>query len=111
MTKQLTAVQLEYRRLRFKLFEGVFVLAVIPFVLTAISVRFAFPSIISRISLGAALLGILISVIYIRREWKCPACGTNFAYGFSTLGGKCLSCRAQLYIPRRSKDGSRIYPR
>ena len=108
MTEQLTAVQLEYRTLRFRLFKVVAVLAIVPFVLTAIGTRLAFPASALKIGMGTTILGILISVIYVRHAWKCPACGTNFAYGYSTLGGKCLACQVQLYIPRRSKDGSRI---
>jgi hypothetical protein len=110
MPEQLTAVQAEYRQLKFRVFKGVVVLAVIPFVLTAIATCFAVPSIVLKIGMAATMLGILIAVIYIRRVWRCPAYGSTFSYGHWTLGGKCLACHVQLYIPRYSKDGSRIYP-
>jgi hypothetical protein len=42
------------------------------------------------------------------RVWACPICGFKL-WNNGTLGGQCLGCKTQLYIPRRSKSG-RVYP-
>jgi hypothetical protein len=59
--------------------------------------------------MAATMAGTLISMVYIWRVWACPVCGSKLWVGGGTLGGQCLSCKTQLYIPRRSKSG-RIYP-
>jgi hypothetical protein len=109
MTDPLTPVQVEYRRLRFRVFRVVVLFTLVPFALETIFVYFSAPQLLLAIGMAAMMAGTLISVVYVWRVWACPVCGSKLWVGGGTLGGQCLGCKAQLYIPRRSKSG-RIYP-
>jgi hypothetical protein len=105
-------LQAEYRRRRAAVIKGTLILGVMPFALTALASSVAAPPTFLSACMAATLLGVFASVFYVLRIWRCPACGKSLSAGTGggTLGGKCIKCNAQLYVPRRSKDGTRIYP-
>lgn len=111
MTDPLTPVQIEYRRLRFRVFRAVILLALGPFALEAIFYFGSAPPLLLSIGMAAIMLGTIASAVYVWRVWACPVCGFKLwvSDGSGTLGGKCLGCQTQLYVPRRSKSG-RVYP-
>jgi hypothetical protein len=110
MTDPLTPVQIEYRRLRFRIVRTVILLVLVPFALEAILSYASAPPRVLSIGMAFMMLGIVMSVAYVWRVWECPVCGVKlWSGGVGTLGGKCLGCQTQLYIPRRSKGG-RLYP-
>lgn len=104
-------LQLEYRRRRTRVIKGIVVLGLLPFALMALLWYVGVPAMFISGGMAATLLGIFVCVLYVLRIWKCPACGKSLSPGTGggTLGGKCVACNAELYAPRRSKDGSRIY--
>jgi len=111
MADPLTPAQIAYRELRFRVFRTVTLLVLVPVALQVIFYYgFASPLLLS-IGMVAMMLGVFASAVYVWRSWKCPVCGFKLwvADGSGTLGGKCVGCQTQLYIPRRSKSG-RIYP-
>lgn len=109
MTDPLTPVQAEYRRLRFRVFRVVVLFTLVPFAIETILAYFSAPQLLLAIGMAATMAGTIVSVVFVWRVWACPACGAKLWIGGGTLGGQCLGCKAQLYIPRRSKSG-RIYP-
>jgi len=110
MTDPLTPVQVEYRRRRFRVYRAVALFALAPFALETLLAYVYAPRLFLSIGMVATMAGIRISVVYVWRVWACPVCGFKLWIGGSgTLGGQCLGCKTQLYIPRRSKSG-RIYP-
>jgi len=111
MADPLTPVQIEYRRLRVRVFRTVMLLALTP---TALQVIFYFgsaPPYLLSIGMAAMMLGVIASAVYVWRAWACPVCGFKLwvGDGSGTLGGKCIGCKTQLYVPRRSGSG-RVYP-
>jgi len=108
MPDQLTPVQTEYRRRQFRILRVVLFFVLVPFVLEAILVYAAAPPLLSSIGMAALVVGMIISIAYVWRFQECPVCRFKL-WGAGTLGGQCLRCKTQLYIPRRSKGG-RIYP-
>lgn len=109
MSEELTVIQLEYRRLRWKVFKGIVVFVLVPFAFQGIVYFFAAPPLVLSVGMAVMMIGVIISVLYVMCVWRCPACGRSLSPGGGTLGGKCLNCQAQLYEPRRSKSG-RVYP-
>lgn len=109
VTDPLTPAQVEYRRRRFRVFRVVVLFALVPFALETILAYFSAPQLLLAVGMAATMAGMIVSVAYIWRVWACPVCGSKLWVGGGTLGGQCLSCKSQLYIPRRSKGG-RIYP-
>ena len=107
----LTPAQIAYRELRFRVFRTVMLLVLAPVALQVIFYFSSAPPFLLPIGMAGMMLGIFASSVYVWRAWKCPVCGFKLwvADGSGTLGGKCLGCKTQLYIPRRSKSG-RIYP-
>src|SRR5690242_602748 len=110
VTEPLTPVQIEYSRRRFRILRAVILFVLVPFVLEAtLSYASAPPALLSA-GMAVTMAGIIISIAYVWRVWECPVCGIKlWSGGVGTLGGKCLGCQTQLYIPRRSKGG-RLYP-
>jgi hypothetical protein len=110
MANELTPAQIEYRRLRFRVFRAVVLLVPVPFALLATLSYASAPPLLLSVGMAATMLGTLASAVYVWRVWACPVCGFKlWTGGAGTLGGRCLGCQTQLYIPRRSKSG-RIYP-
>jgi hypothetical protein len=107
----LTPVQIEYRRLKFRVFRTVTLLVLVPFAVEGIFSLLSAPPLLMSIGMAAMMLGVIASTVYVWRVWACPVCGFKLwvGDGNGTLGGKCISCKTQLYIPRRSKSG-RVYP-
>jgi len=107
---QPTPMELEYRRRRTRVFRFVMLCALLPFGLEMLFVYVSAPPLLLSAGMAATMIGIVASNVYIWRVWKCPACGFKlWVGGKGTLGGKCLGCGTQLYVPRRSKSG-RVYP-
>lgn|SRR5262245_1927692 len=104
-------VQLEYRRRRARVYKSLILLVGLPFALTTLGFYVAGPAAFLSAGMVATTLGIAACVLFVLRIWRCPACGKSLSAncGGGTLGGKCIACQAQLYVPRRSKDGSRTY--
>jgi len=109
MTDQLTPAQIEYRLRRFRILRIVMLFVLLPFALEAILYYLSVPKVLLSIGMAAIMVGTLIATVYVWRVWECPVCGAKLWIDGGTLGGKCLGCQTQLYIPRRSKNG-RIYP-
>src|SRR5262245_61288481 len=111
MADELTPVQIEYRRLKVRVFRTVMLLVLVPVAVEGIFSLVSAPPVLLSIGMAAMMLGVFASAVYVWRVWACPVCGFKLwvADGNGTLGGKCLGCKTQLYIPRRSKSG-RIYP-
>jgi hypothetical protein len=110
MSDPLTPVQVEYRRLKFRVFRTVVLLVLVPFALEGLFSYVSAPPLLMSIGMAAIMLGTLSSAVYVWRVWACPVCGFKLWVGGSgTLGGQCIGCKTQLYVPRRSKSG-RIYP-
>ena len=100
LKEQLTNVQEEYRRRRYKVFKDVAVLAVVPFALTAAGARFGVPTLVVRVGMLATMLGILVSVIDVIITLRCPACGAS-TYRYPPFRGKCLTCGVPLLVTKR----------
>ena len=111
MTDPLTPVQIEYRRLRFRVFRTVMLLALGPVALQVIFYYASAPPLLLSLGMAAMMLGVIASALYVWRVWACPACGFKLwvSDGSGTLGGQCIGCKTQLYVPIRSKSG-RIFP-
>jgi hypothetical protein len=110
MTDPLTPVQVEYRRRRSRVLGVVILFVLVPFVLEAILSYVSAPPVLLSVGMAVTMAGIIIAMAYVWRVWECPVCGIKlWSGGVGTLGGKCLGCQTQLYIPRRSKGG-RLYP-
>jgi hypothetical protein len=109
VSDELTPVQVEYRRRRFRVFRVVALFTLVPFALETILAYFSAPQVLLAIGMATTMAGMVISLVYVWRVWACPVCGAKLWIDGGTLGGQCLSCKTQLYIPRRSKSG-RIYP-
>jgi hypothetical protein len=105
--KQLTDVQLEYRRRRFQIFRSVVLFVIVPFVLTAIMASLAAPALLVSALFAITMGGVVVLVVYVLRVWRCPACGFAL-YREGTLGGNCVGCGVQLYVPRVSKSGRKF---
>jgi hypothetical protein len=103
MTDSLTPVQIEYRRRRSRVAKFVILWTLVPFALEVVFVYASAPSLLASIGLAACFAGILVSIVYAGRVWRCPACGiTLWSGGVGTRGGKCLGCHTQLVVSRRS---------
>src|SRR5690349_17562954 len=104
MADPLTPVQVEYRRRRFRVLRVVILFALVPFVLEAILAYASAPPLLLSIGFAATTVGIIISMACVWRVSRCPVCGFGlWGEGGGTLGGECLRCKTQLFIPRRSK--------
>jgi hypothetical protein len=106
-TDPLTPVQIEYRRLRSRVLRVVVLCALVPFGIEGFLSTVSAPPALLSIGMGVTMAGIVASVAYVWRAWRCPVCGITLwsAGGAGTLGGKCLGCQTQLSLPRRSKGG------
>ena len=108
--RELTPVQLEYRRRRLQIVRVVVLFVLVPFAIEGLFSYVSAPPLLLSIGMAATMLGTIISTIYVWRAWECPVCGIKlWSGGVGTLGGKCLRCHTQLYIPRRL-NGGRTYP-
>ena len=106
-----TPAQIEYRRLKFRVFRVVMLLVLGPVALQVIFYYGSAPPLLLSIGMAAMMLGVIASTVYVWRVWACPVCGFKLwvGDGSGTLGGKCIGCKTQLYVPIRSKSG-RICP-
>ena len=106
MPEELTAVQLEYRRRRLRIWKSAGIFILIPVGLLVAVNQLAAPPILTKVFAAVTMLGVVGFGVYIFRVSRCPACGFPlWLGGQGTLGGKCLGCGVQLYTPWRSKDG------
>ena len=106
MPEELTAVQLEYRRRRNRIWKSAGAFILLPVGLLVAVNQLAAPPILTKVFAAATMLGVFGFGVYIIRVWRCPNCRFPlWLGGQGTLGGKCLGCGVQLYIPWRSKDG------
>ena len=107
MRDQLTPVQFEYRRRRYRVARVVILSVLVPFGLEALFISASAPPLLLSIGMAATMLGILIAVVFVFRVWECPACGIKlWSAGVGTRRGKCLGCHVQLYVPRGSMKGT-----
>lgn len=107
MPEESKSVQLEYRRRQLRIWKSavVFVLLSVALSLLASQMAASSPN-FARAIFIAILLGIGGLVFYVFRTWRCPNCGFPlWLGGKGTLGGKCLGCGVQLYVPWRSRNG------
>jgi hypothetical protein len=103
-----TPAQIEYRRRRSRIARVVVLFSLVPFGLLALLSRASAPPVVLSVGMALTFGGVLFSAVYVWRVWACPVCGFKL-WNNGTLGGQCLGCKTQLYIPRRSKSG-RVYP-
>jgi hypothetical protein len=105
--EELNALQQEYRRKQRRIWKStaVFLLLSVAFSVVAGQTATSWPN-LTRVIFLSILLGLAGLVFYVFRTSRCPNCGFPlWLGGKGTLGGKCLGCGVQLYVPWRSKGG------
>ena len=81
VTDPLTPVQVEYRRLRFRVFRTVMLLVLVPVALQVIFYYGSAPPLLLSIGMAAMMLGVVASAAYVWRAWACPVCGFKLWVG------------------------------
>jgi len=83
MPEELTAIQLEYRRRRLRIWKiaGIFILLPVGILVTVN--QLAAPAILTKVFAAITMMGVVGFGVYIIRVSRCPACGFPL-----WLGGK-----------------------